>query len=91
MAIAKVFGENDGISIGLIIALLTAASFGVSWGLRLESKLEVAVSRISGAEEQRKEDLESTRLYTRTLQEVNTRLARIEGSLGINDGKQKGQ
>lgn len=87
----KIISERDGLSIGVIVALLSTMALGVTWGLRLEARVDVASALISTQDRQREEDLVETRFYTKTLQEVNIRLSRIEGRLGIEDSRQKGK
>lgn len=86
----KVITEKDGISIGIMLALLGSLAMGVAWAVRLEAQIDGTAAHVSEFEAKRSEDLNTARIYTQTLQEVNVRLSRIEGRLGIEGSRPKG-
>lgn len=82
----KPISEQTGISIGVLISLLSCMVLGTTWAVRLEGRMNVSDSRMDYQSERIKSTQDSTEVYIKLLQEVNVRLSRIEGRLGI-DGK----
>lgn len=79
--------EKSSISIGLVISLLLGAGYVFQLSSRVEANQRETTTRDDAMEKRLDNQREAIRENNRVMTEINQRLSRIEGALGIKDGK----